>query len=131
HTLLRGMPGADTWSGRRRLQRAEDAAQLLADHLAGSPPPLAVEAPFEVELGPVRLRGTVDRIEGDQGTIRVVDLKTGRVAKTAKATEQDLQLAAYQAAVREGALTEQIGPDAPQRLAGAQLVHVGTGGHKA
>lgn len=131
HSLLRDLPGADTWSGRRRVRRAEDAAQLLAAHLADSPPPLAVEAPFEVALGPVLLRGTVDRIEGDTGTIRVVDLKTGRVAKTAKATEQDLQLAAYQAAVREGALAEQLGPDAPRHLAGAQLVHVGTGGRTA
>lgn len=131
HTLLRSMPGAETWSGRRRVRRAEDAARLLAEHLASAPPPLAVEAPFEVELGPVRLRGTVDRIEGDQGAVRVVDLKTGRVAKSAKATEQDLQLAAYQAAVRDGALAEQLGADAPQRLAGAQLVHVGTGGRKA
>lgn len=131
HTLLRGLPLEGTWSGRRRLRHAEDAAHLLAEHLAASPPPLAVEAPFEVELGPVRLRGSVDRIEGDAGTVRVVDLKTGRVAKSAAAAEQDLQLAAYQAAVREGALAEQLGQDAPQRLAGAQLVHVGTGGRRA
>lgn len=131
HALLRDMPGTETWSGRRRLRRAEDAGHLLAEHLASAPPPLAVEAPFEVELGPVHLRGTMDRVEGDQGTVRVVDLKTGRVAKSAKATEQDLQLAAYQAAVREGALAEQLGADAAQRLAGAQLVHVGTGGRKA
>lgn len=131
HTLLRTVPGTETWSGRRRVRRAEDAARLLAEHLRGAGEPLAVEAPFEVELGRVRLRGSIDRIEGDPTGLRVVDLKTGRAAKSAKSAEQDLQLAAYQAAVREGALEEQLGADAPERLNGAQLVYVGTGARKA
>ncbi|MGP5709867.1 PD-(D/E)XK nuclease family protein [Brachybacterium alimentarium] len=131
HTLLRSVPGTETWSGRRRVRRAEDAARLLDEHLRSAGEPLAVEAPFEVELGRVRLRGSIDRIEGDATGLRVVDLKTGRSAKTAKAAEDDLQLAAYQAAVRDGALAEQLGEDAPERLNGAQLVYVGTGGRKA
>ena len=131
HALLRGMPGTDTWSGRRRVRRAEDASRLLTEHLRTAAEPLAVEAPFEVTLGRVRLRGSIDRIEGDATGLRVVDLKTGRAAKSAAKAEADLQLAAYQAAVREGALAEQLGEDAPERLNGAQLVYVGTGGKKA
>ena len=131
HTLLRGMPGTDTWSGRRRVRHAEDAARLLTEHLRVAGEPLAVEAPFEVALDRVRLRGSIDRIEGDATGLRVVDLKTGRTAKSAAKAEEDLQLAAYQAAVREGALAEQLGEDAPERLNGAQLVYVGTGGKKA
>src|SRR5699024_7583122 len=110
----------------RRVRTAEDAARMLADYLTTAGQPLAVEAPFEVELGRVRLRGSIDRIEGDETGLRVVDLKTGKVAKSARAAEEDLQLAAYQAAVREGALDEDLGPDAGQRLNGAQLVYVGT-----
>ena len=131
HALLRGMPGTDTWSGRRRVRRAEDAARLLTEHLRTAAEPLAVEAPFEVTLGRVRLRGSIDRIEGDATGLRVVDLKTGRAAKSAAKAEADLQLAAYQAAVREGALAEQLGEDAPERLNGAQLVYVGTGAKRA
>ncbi|WP_114855814.1 UrvD/REP family ATP-dependent DNA helicase [Brachybacterium sp. YJGR34] len=131
HTLLRSVPGTETWSGRRRVRRAEDAARLLAAHLASAGEPLAVEAPFEVRLGRVELRGTIDRIEGDATGLRVVDLKTGRAAKTAAKAEEDLQLAAYQAAVRDGALDERLGEDASERLNGAQLVYVGTGGKKA
>jgi len=131
HSLLRGMPGTDTWSGRRRVRRAEDAARLLTEHLRTAAEPLAVEAPFEVELERVRLRGSIDRIEGDATGLRVVDLKTGRSAKSAAKAEEDLQLAAYQAAVRDGALAEQLGADAPERLNGAQLVYVGTGGKRA
>lgn len=131
HTLLRTVPGTETWSGRRRVRRAEDAARLLAEHLRSAGEPLAIEAPFEVTLGQVRLRGSIDRIEGDPTGLRVVDLKSGRAAKTAAKAEEDLQLAAYQAAVREGALAAQLGEDAPERLNGAQLVYVGTGGKKA
>ncbi|ASK66682.1 DNA helicase [Brachybacterium avium] len=131
HTLLRTVPGTETWSGRRRVRRAEDAARLLSDHLRSAGEPLAVEAPFEVTLGRVQLRGSIDRIEGDATGLRVVDLKSGRAAKSAAKAEEDLQLAAYQAAVREGALSEQLGPDAPDRLNGAELVYVGTGGKKA
>lgn len=134
HTLLRGVPGLDTWSGRRRVRRAEDAARLLAEHLrtvAGEP--LAIEAPFTVDLPgphPVQLRGTMDRVEGDGGGLRVVDLKTG-APKSKAAAAEDLQLAAYQTAVRGGALAEQLGPDAPDRLGGAELVYLGGGGRKA
>ena len=131
HTLLRTVPGTETWSGRRRVRRAEDASRLLAEHLRTAGEPLAIEAPFEVELGRVQLRGSIDRIEGDTTGLRVVDLKSGRAAKTAAKAEEDLQLAAYQAAVREGALAEVLGEDAPERLNGAQLVYVGTGGKKA
>ncbi|GAA4524196.1 UrvD/REP family ATP-dependent DNA helicase [Brachybacterium paraconglomeratum] len=131
HTLLRSVPGTETWSGRRRVRRAEDAAQLLAEHLRSAGEPLAVEAAFEVELGRVQLRGSIDRIEGDATGLRVVDLKSGRAAKSAAKAEEDLQLAAYQAAVREGALNDTLGEDAPERLNGAQLVYVGTGGKKA
>ncbi|WP_193104293.1 UrvD/REP family ATP-dependent DNA helicase [Brachybacterium sp. FME24] len=130
HTLLRSVPGTDTWSGRRRVRRAEDAAELLADYLRSAGQPLAVEAPFEVELGRVQLRGSIDRIEGDATGLRVVDLKSGKSPKSAAAAEDDLQLAAYQAAVREGALAEQLGPDAAERSNGAQLVYVGTGAKK-
>jgi superfamily I DNA/RNA helicase/RecB family exonuclease len=70
--------------------------------------------------------GTAPARGGPDG-IRVVDLKTGKSAKSAKDAEKDLQLAAYQTALRGGALADVLGADAPDRLAGAQLVYVGTG----
>lgn len=115
------------WSTRRLLGRAEDAVRLLSQHLDVSGEPLAVEAPFAVELGDVRLRGSIDRVEGDATGLRVVDLKTGAAAKSVADAAVDLQLAAYQAAIREGALADTLGEDAPGRLNGAQLVYVGTG----
>ncbi len=115
------------WSTRRMLARAENAVELLARHLEVTGQPLAVEAPFTVSLGDVELHGTMDRVEGDATGLRVVDLKTGAAAKSKADAALDLQLAAYQAAIRDGALAEQLGEDAPERLTGAQLVYVGTG----
>ncbi|UYG16792.1 PD-(D/E)XK nuclease family protein [Brachybacterium huguangmaarense] len=119
-----------TWSTRRLLGRAEDSVRLLSQHLAVTGMPLAVEAPFTVRHGDVELRGTIDRIEGDTTGLRVVDLKTGRAAKSAVDAAVDLQLAAYQSAIRDGALADVLGEDAPERLHGAQLVYVGTGTRK-
>lgn len=116
-----------TWSTRRLLSRAEDAVRLLSQHLQVTGLPLAVEAPFEVRRGDVELRGSIDRVEGDATGLRVVDLKTGRAPKSAADAAEDLQLAAYQTAVRDGALADLLGQDAPSRLHGAQLVYVGTG----
>ncbi|MFE5775938.1 PD-(D/E)XK nuclease family protein [Brachybacterium sp. NPDC056505] len=152
HMLLRPLQLEDTWSGRRTLRRAEDSVRLLEEYLRTAPPAAAIEAPFEVTLGDVVLRGAIDRIEGearasaeqdtgpdgagqsparkDIGSLRIVDLKTGRAAKRAADVEEDLQLGAYQSAVASGALAETLGVDAPQRLAGAQLVYVGTGAAK-
>lgn len=130
-TLLRPLERIQDFSTQRRREQARTAVGVLADYLETAPAPLAVEAPFDVTLGEVRLRGTIDRIEGDENGLRVVDLKTGRSAKSAKDAELDLQLAAYQAAVREGALADVLGEDAPQRLLGASLVYVGTGTRRA
>ncbi|WP_240613287.1 UrvD/REP family ATP-dependent DNA helicase [Brachybacterium endophyticum] len=129
-TLLRPLRLEETWSGRRTLRRAEDSVRLLNDYLGSAPPAAAIEAPFEYRLGGVVLRGAIDRIEGGAGpgqTLRIVDLKTGRAPKKAADVEEDLQLGAYQTAVDRGALADELGPQAPQHLAGGQLVYVGTG----
>ena len=102
---------------------------LLQDYLRTAVPALAPEAPFSVQIGPVHLRGIMDRLEG-QEAVRVVDLKTGKVPKSAAQADEDLQLAAYQTAVADGALEDVIGAGGAERISGAQLVYVGTGGAK-
>lgn len=127
HRMLAPLHLERAWSTRRILGRAEDTVRLLADHLAVTGMPLAVEAPFAVDEDGVQLRGSIDRIEGDGTGLRVVDLKTGRAPKSAADAAVDPQLGAYQTAVRSGGLADVLGPDAPQRLGGAQLVYLGTG----
>lgn len=120
----------DGWVGAVQRRRADAMVRLLASYLRGAGEVLAVEEPFAVDVGRVRLRGTVDRLErlpdAPDGTprARVVDLKTGRSAVTAEAVARHAQLGAYQVALDAGAFAERTGG---ARSGGAALVYVGTG----
>ncbi|UKJ64149.1 ATP-dependent helicase [Cellulosimicrobium cellulans] len=111
------------WPTRQLRRRAERMIEKLAAYVAQAGEPLLVEPTFDVTVGRARLRGTIDRVEaaGD-GTVRVVDLKTGRRTATKAEGAEHPQLGAYQLAVEAGAL------DVPEgtRSAGAQLVYVGS-----
>ena len=72
-----------------------------------APDVLAVEYPFEVEVGPHTVRGAIDRIDrADDGRgIRIVDYKTGKREPPADSMADNLQLAVYHlAAHRDPAL---------------------------
>ncbi|HWC12783.1 MAG TPA: PD-(D/E)XK nuclease family protein, partial [Acidimicrobiales bacterium] len=62
-----------------------------------APEVLAVERGFDIEVGPHRVRGYIDRIDrADDGVgIRSVDYKTGKSEPTAESVADDLQLAVY------------------------------------
>lgn len=113
----------DGWPSLQLRKRAERMVGRLADYLAGSGEPLLVEADFDLQVGRARLRGQVDRVEesGD-GSVTVVDLKTGKTAASKDKAAENPQLGAYQLAVEEGAL------DLPDGTVskGASLVYVGT-----
>ncbi|MCC3300063.1 ATP-dependent helicase [Arthrobacter sp. zg-Y895] len=124
----------DNWEGQMDYQRAETMVRKLAEYVLtmrrSGRSLIAVEKDFEVELpveidGAVRtalLRGQIDRLEADEyGRLFIVDLKTGKSAPKKDDLQGHPQLAAYQEAVREGAL-----PDAPPAPGGAALVQLGT-----
>jgi RecB family exonuclease len=65
---------------------------------------VAVEVPFDVDIGRARLVGRVDRLESDDdGRLVVVDLKTGTTPVPDAELTSHPQLAAYQLAVEHGA----------------------------
>ena len=118
----------DGWVGAARRRRADAMLGRLAAYLRSAGPLVATEAPFDVEVGRVRLRGSVDRLEraddaAGEPRLRVVDLKTGRTAVSKADAGRHAQLGAYQAAVDAGAF-EHLLPGA--RPGGASLVYVGT-----
>ncbi|MCC3296724.1 ATP-dependent helicase [Arthrobacter sp. zg-Y916] len=135
--LLRRWPSLgmkDSWESKLDLQRAEKMVRKLADYVIqmrqGGRHLVAVEKDFEAEIpvevrGAVRtalLRGQIDRLEADaEGRLFIVDLKTGKSAPKKTDLAGHPQLAAYQEAVRKGALEE--GPPVP---GGAALVQLGT-----
>jgi superfamily I DNA/RNA helicase/RecB family exonuclease len=74
---------------------------------------LGSEARFGIDLTvdgrPVRLRGSMDRIELDEGgQVHVVDFKTGRAAVSPREIAEHVQLGTYQLAVREGAVDDRV-----------------------
>ena len=127
----------DNWEGRKDQERAERMVRKLATYVISMRQEgrslVEVEKDFEVALS-VRvhdqdrtalLRGQIDRLERDaQGRLYIVDLKTGKSAPAKKDLDQHPQLAAYQEAVREGALDEEGA--APGLPGGAALVQLGT-----
>lgn len=114
----------DGWPARRLRAQADGMVRRLAAYLAGRPGRVDAEVPVEATVGRARIVGRIDRVEhGTDGSVRVVDLKTGQ-SRVSDVT-RDAQLGAYQLAVDQGAL----GPEA--RPAGASLVYVGTGARAA
>ena len=86
---------------------------------------LAKEQNFRFEFDHVRVAGQVDRIEKyENGTIMIVDLKTGSAAPSESDTASNPQLALYQMALLEGGFDE-IGKIDQDQLAGAKLLIVG------
>jgi RecB family exonuclease len=111
------------WQRDREREEARAALQRLIRWLASRPERrlLESEAPFEVHIGDVVLRGAADRLEiDDHGRVHVVDFKTSRSVPSVREAAEHPQLAVYQLAVREGGFVGHTGAD-PQ-LGGAELV---------
>lgn len=111
------------WVAERERRGARRMAEGASDYLAGFADDgkvlLEAEGRFTLELGRVRITGTIDRVEASpDGTTVIVDLKTGRTPPTAAQTAAHPQLAAYQLAARAGSV--------PNRgtLGGAKLVYL-------
>jgi len=82
---------------------------------------VGAELRFDVKLGRARIIGTVDRLEVEaDGSLFIIDFKTGSSAITKEEAKKNLQLASYQIGVTEGGFTQ------GDRPAGAELVYLGT-----
>lgn len=94
---------------------AMDAAleRFFAWHLGNPNKLLAVEESFRITLDiagrDVELRGTVDRLELQDGRLKVVDIKTGRFVPEQRDMSQFEQLGVYQLAAQSGAF-EHLAP---------------------
>jgi superfamily I DNA/RNA helicase/RecB family exonuclease len=79
------------------------------------------ELRFNVKLGRARIIGTVDRLEVEaDGSLFIIDFKTGNTAISKEEAKKNLQLASYQLGVHEGGFTD------GNKSAGAELVYLGT-----
>ena len=97
-------------------RRYLDARQMLWRWFREEEPdPAFSEVAFEFPIDGAILRGKIDAVyRQDDGTVRLVDYKTGRAAPTQHETDQDLQLAAYYLALRRVPELAELGE--PSRL---------------
>ncbi|XBH22216.1 ATP-dependent DNA helicase [Jonesiaceae bacterium BS-20] len=114
------------WPSRRQKAHAEVMLAKLAQYFRDAPKrgqvDVAVEQNFTVTIGRAVMSGSADRLEFlADGSVRIVDLKTGKSAPTKEETQANPQLGAYQVA----ALAQGFGEGAAIS-AGASLLYVAT-----
>ncbi|MEY2945275.1 MAG: hypothetical protein RL243_17 [Actinomycetota bacterium] len=86
---------------------------------------VAREQAFEFNLGAAHIRGKVDRIERTpDGTVLIVDLKTGSRAVSIADGEANPQLGLYQLAYQNGAYGQLTSVEPNAKLEGAKLLLV-------
>ena len=79
------------------------------------------EIRFDVKLGRARIKGSVDRLEVEaDGSLFIIDFKTGGTPIAVKEAKDNLQLRSYQVGISEGGFTQ------GNTSAGAELVYLGT-----
>jgi superfamily I DNA/RNA helicase/RecB family exonuclease len=125
----------------RRVARVltDGIAAYLGDFDAAGGVVIGAEKAFEFEVetpgrvGGALVRGTIDRVErAPDGSVVIVDLKTGSPQTNQAKIDATAQLAAYQLAYREGLLDDALAPHGEHRPGGAKLLYVksGVGGKK-
>lgn len=110
---------------RRRAQKLiANLSKYLSEFDASGATVLAKEQPFEFELGQALVRGKVDRIEcTSDGTIVIVDLKTGKSIPSKDEAEVNPQLGLYQLAYEANAYGSDV-TSKGSSLGGAKLLLV-------
>ncbi|OHV54300.1 ATP-dependent DNA helicase [Pseudofrankia sp. BMG5.36] len=119
-TVWRHLAFEAPWRSDQERAAAREALARFLDWHAAERGRVVVgsEERFSIDLTvdgrPVRLRGSIDRLElDDAGRVHVIDFKTGRAAVGARDLAEHVQLGTYQLAVREGAVDARVAPNAP------------------
>ncbi len=118
------------WSARAELERALAMLEKLVAYQEKSGRELvAVEERFALEIGNVRISGSVDRLEiTATGELFVVDLKTSKYPVSKRDGREHPQLKLYQLAVTEGKFAHITPSDTS---AGAELFYPASGNNGA
>lgn len=104
------------WQERAQRQRAMEMSALLAQYLKEAGAAHTAEEGFELEVGRLRIRGKIDRVEKSDSGLVIADLKTGKTLPDAASSKQ---LAIYQLA-----MIRKVGAE---NVSGAKLISIGTG----
>ena len=96
------------WISAGQLTRAIDMIKRFARyHEASVREVFGVELPFEYTIGRAHVKGSIDRVEiAADGSVFIIDFKTGKNVLSKEKAADNLQLAAYQLAVLLGGFKE-------------------------
>jgi len=110
----------------RRL--AAGVAEYLADFDRDGKQLVAAEGRFQLEIGRATVNGSIDRVErAADGSVVIVDLKTGRAITRQNEIDEHPQLGAYQLAYADGKLDEFLDALGAHSGGGAKLLFVKEG----
>ncbi|MBN9606455.1 MAG: ATP-dependent helicase [Actinomycetales bacterium] len=126
------------WLGQRQRVLARGLTEALAEYLAdaaasgvrlvGSEDRFVLEYPAGDEGPALRVSGSIDRVErAADGSVVIVDLKTGTPVTNQGLIDANPQLGSYQLAYAEGLLDEALAPHGPHAAGGARLLFVKSG----
>jgi RecB family exonuclease len=104
------------WLGERERTRAKTMVGNLATYLRGlrsrNVDVVGVECSFSFDVGVGRLVGRIDRVHRNpDGTVTIVDLKTGRMKMTEDDVAENVQLECYQLALVRDEIRETVDVD--------------------
>ncbi len=107
----------EKWWVRRQKERLLEMIQVMSAQFRKVSGQVLVEQPIRAEFGSVSIFARADRLEWrEDGTVCIVDIKTGSTSQSATDTENNLQLATYQLGLRD-----------QYQVGGAALLQVGAG----
>lgn len=107
---------------------ADGIAAYLGDFAAGGGVVVGAEKAFELEVDRATVRGTIDRVErAADGSVVIVDLKTGSPVTSQAKIDATAQLGAYQLAYRAGLLDDVLDELGEHLPGGAKLLYVKSG----
>jgi superfamily I DNA/RNA helicase/RecB family exonuclease len=107
---------------------AAGIAEYLADFEREGKQLVGAERRFQLEIGPAEVNGSIDRVERlSDGSVVIVDLKTGAAITNQDRLDTNPQLGAYQLAYAEGELDEVLAEFGEHHSGGAKLLFVKKG----
>jgi len=96
--------------------------------VVGAEKEFVLELPLDGREEGVRVRGSIDRVErAADGSVVIVDLKTGNPVTSQAKVDATAQLGAYQLAYREGLLDDALAAHGEHSPGGAKLLYVKAG----
>lgn len=114
----------------RRIARmfTDALSEYLSDFKHAGKDLVAAEGRFELTVDNAVVRGSIDRVErASDGSVVIVDLKTGTPITSQSKIDEHPQLAAYQLAYAEGFLDELLAQHGDHSGGGAKLLFVKKG----